>query len=426
MVDASRLRSVGLAVLAVGIVVGPAAVLAGGGPGAPAADAGSESERLLGADEQPGLELLGASGVLPTMPELRPGMVATMVAPGDPAAIPPGSISIPPIVLDSYQRAERVLAQRDPECGLPWTLLAGVGRVISDHARGGGLDERGTTSGPILGLVLDGRPGIAEIPDTDDGRLDGDDSWDRAVGPMQIIPAVWQRVGADSDRDGSADPHNVYDSALAAGRYLCEHDAQLRTPGGQVRAVFRYQRSEPFVRSTMLWTRVYEAAALPPAAPEEVPALPPAETVPDGPARTPARLPSGPERAPVSALPAVSTPRSTPSTAPPTRGAPSRTTSPPPRGEGPPSSQEPSVEPTGGGGGSSGSPLPDGEPTGDPSSSPPPDGEGGDGDPSGSPLPDGDGGDGTGEGGSTSAEPEPSSSPDPDGQPGPSVTPDPS
>ncbi len=414
MVDAGRLRTAGLAVLAVGIVIGPAAVLAGGGPGVPA---GSGSERLLGAEEQPDLQLLGASGVLPAMTELRPGMVATMVAPGDPADIPPGSISIPPIVLDAYQRAERILAKRNPGCGVAWTLLAGVGRVISDHARGGGLDERGTTTGPILGPVLDGGPGIAEIADTDDGRLDGDDTWDRAVGPMQIIPVVWQRVGADSDRDGTADPHNVYDSALAAGRYLCGDGAELRTTGGQVRAVFRYQRSEPFVRSTMLWTRVYEAAALPPPAAGEIPALPSAEATPDAPARTPARLPSGPVRAPVSGLP-ERPPGSTPGPPPPPTGTPWRTTS-PPSGVPPSSSSE---EPTESEGGSS-NPLPDGEPTTGSSDTPLPDddGAGDGGDPSDSPLPGDDGDEGDGIGGST--DPDPSGTADPDDQLGSSGTP---
>lgn len=326
MVEASRVRSAALAVLAVGIVIGPAVVLAGGGPGSPAAGTGGGDGRLIDeADRsrQPEMESLGASGVLPTM-ELRPGVVATMVAPGDPAAVPPGSITIPPVVLDAYRRAERILAQRVPDCGVPWSLLAGVGRVVSDHARGGAVDKRGTTIGPILGPSLDGSPGIAEIADTDDGRLDWDKTWDRAAGPMQIIPVVWQRVGADGDSEGTADPHNVYDAALAAGRYLCESDADLRTPGGHLRAVFRYQRSEPFVRSTVLWSRVYVAAALPPPAADEVPALPSVERVTLSGAPPPAPLPSGPASVPVPPRPDRPPPAGPPT--PPPRTTPPGTT----------------------------------------------------------------------------------------------------
>lgn len=365
-----------------GIVIGPAAVLAGGGLGLWSAGAGSADGRLLGEERRPTLvelELLGASGVLPTVQELRPAVVATMVAPGDPAAVPPNSISIPPVVLDAYHRAERILAQRAPDCGVSWSLLAGVGRVVSDHARGGGLDKRGTTTGPILGPSLDGSPGTAEIADTDDGRLDGDRTWDRAAGPMQIIPVVWRRVGADSDREGTADPHNVYDASLAAGRYLCGNGADLSTPDGQVRAVFRYQRSEPFVRSTMLWTRVYDAASPAPPAADEIAAVPPAEAVTlsgESPP-TPERLPSGPVREPVSVLSpeAPAPPGSTPAPPPPPRRTPS---------------------PDGGvnddddddGGDTGGSPLPDGpddDPGVDPTPTDPTD------QPTGDPLPEGDG-----------------------------------
>ena len=38
------------------------------------------------------------------------------------------------------------------------------------------------------------------------GRLDGDDTWDRAVGPMQFIPSTWAWSGRDGDGDGVAQP----------------------------------------------------------------------------------------------------------------------------------------------------------------------------------------------------------------------------
>jgi membrane-bound lytic murein transglycosylase B len=61
---------------------------------------------------------------------------------------------------------------------------------------------------------------MAAIRDTDHGLLDGDPVWDRAVGPMQFIPSSWRSWGVGS-------PHNIYDSTLAAGCYLCAGGADL-------------------------------------------------------------------------------------------------------------------------------------------------------------------------------------------------------
>ncbi|MDQ3150875.1 MAG: hypothetical protein M3R63_03845 [Actinomycetota bacterium] len=169
------------------------------------------------------------------------------------AVVTAGPRSVPPVVLDAYIRAERTLAEQQRQCGLSWQLLAGLGRVVSDHARGGGLDERGTTIAPVLGPRLNGTRGVARVEDTDGGRLDGDRIWDRAVGPLQLWPSVWGRAG------GGGNPGNVGDATLAAGRFLCEKGADLRTPSAQVAALFRYQRSEAFVRTAMQWARAYGA-----------------------------------------------------------------------------------------------------------------------------------------------------------------------
>ena len=74
-----------------------------------------------------------------------------------------------------------------------------------DHGRLGraDLDADGVARPSIVGVRLDGSPGLAEIPDTDGGHLDGDAAYDRAVGPMQFLPATWARYGADGDGDGS-------------------------------------------------------------------------------------------------------------------------------------------------------------------------------------------------------------------------------
>ena len=47
---------------------------------------------------------------------------------------------------------------------------------------------------------------FAFIRDTDGGSFDGDSSYDRAVGPMQFIPATWRAYGVDADGTGIGRP----------------------------------------------------------------------------------------------------------------------------------------------------------------------------------------------------------------------------
>ena len=60
-----------------------------------------------------------------------------------------GVIGIPQIVLAAYRNAELALASTEPNCGLSWNLLAGIGRIESGHARSGRTDAEGTTVEPI-------------------------------------------------------------------------------------------------------------------------------------------------------------------------------------------------------------------------------------------------------------------------------------
>ena len=119
----------------------------------------------------------------------------------------------------AYKGAERTRAGDDPACGLRWTLLAAIGRVESNHGRFGGaqLREDGYGTKPIRGIPLDGRPNVALIRDTDEGALDGDTTYDRAVGPMQFIPSTWRGVCADGNGDDRRDPNNIFDAAQGAG-----------------------------------------------------------------------------------------------------------------------------------------------------------------------------------------------------------------
>jgi len=147
------------------------------------------------------------------------------------------------VALHAYWRA----AQLAP-CRIPWWVLAGVGLVETRHgtALGAKVTPEGDTTVKIIGIPLDGRPGVAAIADTDGGRLDNDSVWDRAVGPMQFIPGTWGRWATDADGDGEADPHNLYDAAGAAAAYLCFSRGDLVAEGPIRAALLAYNRSVPY------------------------------------------------------------------------------------------------------------------------------------------------------------------------------------
>lgn len=169
---------------------------------------------------------------------------------------------IPATVLAAYRKAESSLGRSDPGCGLPWQLLAAIGKVESGHAGGGRVDAQGTTLSPILGPVLNGA-GFANIPDTDGGAYDGDKTFDRAVGPMQFIPSTWAHWGRDGNGDGRSDPGNVYDAALAAGSYLCAGPRDLRARADLDRAILSYNHSDTYLRTVLSWLEFYRKGTHP-------------------------------------------------------------------------------------------------------------------------------------------------------------------
>ena len=151
---------------------------------------------------------------------------------------------IPARALRAYANADLTLAKVQPACHLPWTMLAGIGRIESDHGRYGGatLAANGDETRPIIGVPLNGA-GVANISDTDGGALDGDPVNDRAVGPMQFIPSTWRNWASDGNGDGLANPQNIDDATVTAGRYLCAGGRDLGTASGWWAAVLSYNNS---------------------------------------------------------------------------------------------------------------------------------------------------------------------------------------
>nr|WP_091675115.1 murein transglycosylase [Amycolatopsis marina] len=170
---------------------------------------------------------------------------------------------IPARVLVAYGRAEMWMRSAAPDCRLSWGTLAGIGRVESRHGSLGGADveDDGTTTKPIIGVPLDGSAGVRAIPDSDGGKLDRDTEWDRAVGPMQFLPATWAKWGTRAGRDGApADPHNIDDAALSAATFLCSGGADLSTPRGWWDAVLAYNQSVEYGQDVFSGAAAYAEA----------------------------------------------------------------------------------------------------------------------------------------------------------------------
>ncbi|GAB2480008.1 lytic transglycosylase domain-containing protein [Promicromonospora xylanilytica] len=153
--------------------------------------------------------------------------------------------AIPERALAAYAGASLRLARTQPECGVGWNTLAGIGAVETIHGSYGGASAAtdGTVSPSIIGIALDGREGVKEILDTDEGELDGDEEYDRAVGPMQFIPTTWKDYAEDGNLDGEADPNQIDDAALTAALYLCESGGDVTTDDGWSMALGTYNES---------------------------------------------------------------------------------------------------------------------------------------------------------------------------------------
>lgn len=126
---------------------------------------------------------------------------------------------IPPYMLALYRQAA-------PECpGLPWTVLAAIGKVETDHARA-----------PTM---------ISSAG---------------AVGPMQFLPATFTAYARPVPPGGRTPPTpwDPVDAVHAAARLLCAGGAR---EGRDLRhAVFAYNRSTPYVNQVLTIAAGYAAA----------------------------------------------------------------------------------------------------------------------------------------------------------------------
>jgi cell wall-associated NlpC family hydrolase len=116
--------------------------------------------------------------------------------------------------------------------GLPWAVLAGIGKVESDHGRS-----------PAPGVHSGANSAGAE-------------------GPMQFLPATFAQYAADGDHDGRVNVYDPADAIFTAAAMLCANGAAAATPGGLSEAVFAYDHSPVYVATVFRWAARYSAPAV--------------------------------------------------------------------------------------------------------------------------------------------------------------------
>jgi membrane-bound lytic murein transglycosylase B len=204
----------------------------------------------LSAGAPPGAITLAGAPAQSSGPQAVPSQLTTGLA----------ANGIPNVALNAYRVAAARMGSAKPACGIDWSLLAGIGRIESNHGRYGGavLHPDGSATPRILGPALNGGK-FAYIGDSDNGTYDGDTSYDRAMGPMQFIPGTWRSYAVDADGNGVTDPFNINDAALASANYLCVAGGSLRTDAGQRKAVLAYNHSDEYVAQVLALARAYAA-----------------------------------------------------------------------------------------------------------------------------------------------------------------------
>ena len=169
-------------------------------------------------------------------------------------------VGIPVVAVQAYGYAELVVGRTAPSCHLSWTTLAAIAKVESAHgsANGAVLGVDGAVAPAIFGLPLDGKGGRQLIADTDQGVLDKDTQFDRAMGPLQFIPQTWKEISAgnavDADNNGVSDPNDIDDASLAAAAYLCRGGRDLSKADAWWEAILSYNAVRPYAQ------KVFDAA----------------------------------------------------------------------------------------------------------------------------------------------------------------------
>jgi membrane-bound lytic murein transglycosylase B len=117
----------------------------------------------------------------------------------------------------------RLYRQAGARYRLPWSVLAAIGKVESDHGR-------------------------VRLPGVRSGS-----NWAGACGPMQIGCVPGSKAGNSWARYGHGRPHDPAQAIPAAARYLVDHGARRNLD----RAIFAYNHSPAYVAKVKQLARRY-------------------------------------------------------------------------------------------------------------------------------------------------------------------------
>ena len=158
---------------------------------------------------------------------------AVVTAAVQPAPSKAAGTSIPADYLALYQQAGHTY-------GVPWTILAGIGEVESNHGRS-------TLPGVHRGANAFGAAGPMQIGI---GGAAGN-TWGGA--PVHPASQPVSGVATDGNGDGIASVYQPADAIDGAAKYLLEHGV-LANPSG---AIFAYNHLTAYVQAVLGWAGVY-------------------------------------------------------------------------------------------------------------------------------------------------------------------------
>ena len=113
--------------------------------------------------------------------------------------------------------------------GLPWPILAGIGKVESDH-------------------------GQSTLPGVHSGANSAG-----AEGPMQFLPGTFDEFAVNADPGQPLSPYDPADAIYTAARMLCADGARAGGTAGIERAIFAYNHADWYVTEVLSWASKYAA-----------------------------------------------------------------------------------------------------------------------------------------------------------------------
>ncbi|WP_329098059.1 NlpC/P60 family protein [Actinomadura citrea] len=110
-----------------------------------------------------------------------------------------------------------------PKYDIPWYVLAGIGKVETDHGR-------------------------STLPGVHSGA-----NYAGAGGPMQFLQSTFNAYAVDGDKNGQKDRYNPADAIFSAANYLHASGAPAQTR----KAIFAYNHSWDYVNLVLSWAERY-------------------------------------------------------------------------------------------------------------------------------------------------------------------------